>query len=144
MPHLTLFRFRLRPVGVSYSGSSSSICKNLLSASSHCSNNADDGMRISVLTCLCAMTLQHTTVFPNAVAAFRIPLSYWRSFPIADICDSFSSPVNSAWIGRPMLRLSSISYSIPAFSHSFVIFSKIPLRHSQDKYICNFQNQTIP
>ena len=80
---ITLSRFFNRPFCVRYSGNSSSISKNLLKVFSHCSISEEDSKRINVLTFFSAISLLQATVFPNAVAAFKIPLSYFDNLFIA-------------------------------------------------------------
>ena len=139
---IRLFLTLIRPVFVLYSGSFSSISRNFSNASFHCSSRAEDSRIIRVLTFFSAIIALHTTVFPKAVAAWRIPLSYFIIASSAGFCSSRNSPLKKTWICLPHWRSSLISHGIPAsfifpvnLSYTPLGISIYPLRWSFPRYI---------
>ena len=124
---ITLFLRFFLPAGVSYSGGSSSMIKKVSIALSHCSISAEDCSKISVFTFFLAIILQQTTVFPNAVAAWSIPVSCFNMASAAKSWGSFNCPSNVARISFPGQRSSQIWFTIPALSHLAVTSSNRPL-----------------
>ena len=85
--------------------------KNLCNSSTHWLIKLTLCIIINVLTFLFEIIWLATTVFPKAVVAFKIPLSYF----------------NNSFSGFPRSLLSTTSYKIFACEHFSTIFSINPL-----------------
>ena len=123
---INVFLFLVRPDFVWYSGKSSLISRNSSKRLSHWFIRSTLSTSIRVLTLLLAIISQQTTVFPNAVAAWSIPVSFLSIVSTAGICESRKSPLKEILSFRPTVRLSSTSYLTLASSSFFRISSRSP------------------